>query len=130
MSAEPAAEATRPAREDLLDRVRADPSLGPRERETTFTFATDEAIAHVHTEEAAIIRRLLSHDDVEVDALGVLAGDRRRTLTLAETLAETDSESLVVRLKGRLPLRYLTVATVGRNHDEHAAVVSEEVFGE
>ena len=75
-----------------------------------------------------IIRRLLAPDAVEVDALGVYDGDRRRSLTLEEAVDETDSDDLVVRLKGRLPLRYLTVGTAGRNHDDHADVVSGEVF--
>ena len=130
MSPETTDEATRTAREDLLGRTRADPGLTPAERETTLTFAVDEASAHVHTEEAAIIRRLLAHGAVEVDALGVFDGDRRRTLSLESALAETDPNDRVVRLKGRVPLRYLSIGSVGRNHDEHAAVVSEGVFDE
>ena len=130
MSTETTDEATATPREDLLDRTRADPGLTPAERETTLSFAVDEGEARVHTEEAAIIRRFLAHDAVEVDVLGVFDGDRRRTLSLEETLAEADGDDAVVRLKGRVPLRYVTIGSVGRKHDEHAAVVSEGVFDE
>lgn len=126
-STEDTAQATR---EDLLDRTRADPDLAPAERETTFAFAVDEDCARVHTEEASVIRRLLSHGDVRVDALAVFDGERRHTRTLEEVLGEGGPDGSVVRLRGRLPLRYLTVGSVGRNHDEHAAVVSEGVFDE
>lgn len=115
-------------REDLADETRADPGLTPAERETTLAFAVDEGSVRIHTEEAAIIRRLLHHGDVRVDALGVFDGDRRRTLSLEEALAEGGPDGSVVRLKGRLPVRYLTVGSVGRAHDEHAPVVSEGVF--
>jgi len=129
MSTETADEATATAREDLLDRTRADPGLTPAERETTIAFAVDEGEARIHTEEAAVIRRLLAHEGVEVDRLGVFDGERRRTLSLEEAV-ETDPDDLVVRLKGRLPLRYVTIGSVGRNNDEHAHVVSKEVFDE
>ena len=76
MSSETFDEGGRLGLEDLLDQTRADPDLSPSERETTFTFAVDEDAAHIHTEEAAVIRRLLSHEDVRVDALGVF-GDQR-----------------------------------------------------
>jgi len=56
MSTEPRGEGGRRALEDLLDATRADPELTPSERETTFTFAVDEDVAHIHTEEAAVIR--------------------------------------------------------------------------
>jgi hypothetical protein len=128
MSTEPRGEGGRRALEDLLDATRADPELTPSERETTFTFAVDEDVAHIHTEEAAVIRRLLSHDDVRVDQLGVFDGDRRRTLTREEALAELEAGDAVVRLKGALPLRFFVVRDTGRSHDRHADVVSKEVF--
>jgi len=128
MSSETFDEGGRLGLEDLLDQTRADPDLSPSERETTFTFAVDEDAAHIHTEEAAVIRRLLSHEDVRVEALGVFDGDRRRTLTPEEALAELEAGDAVVRLKGTLPLRYFVVRDTGRSHDRHADVVSKEVF--
>jgi hypothetical protein len=114
--------------EDLLDRTRADPALGPEERGTTVAFAVDEDTARIHTEEAALIRRLLAHHDVRVDTLGVFDGDRRRRLSLEEALTEIRPDELVVRLRGTIPVRYLGVSCVPRNHDRHAAVVSSGVF--
>lgn len=128
MSTETRDDGTETAREDLLDRTRADPGLKPAERETTIGFAVEEDTVRIHTEEAAIIRRLLAHRDVEVAALGVFDGDRRRTLALEETLAEVGGDDAVVHLKGRIPIRYVTIGSVGRKHDEHAAVVSDGVF--
>ena len=121
-------EGGRRALEDLLDATCADPELTPSERETIFTFAVDEDVAHIHTEEAAVIRRLLSHDDIRVDALGVFDGDRRRTLTREDALAGVEAGDAVVQLKGALPLRYFVVRDTGRSHDRHADVVSKEVF--
>lgn len=130
MSAEAVEDVGERAVEKLRDRTRADPQLAPKERETTFTFAVDENTARVHTEEAALIRRLLCHDDVRVDALGVFDGDGYRTLSFDEAVAETGGDDLVVRLKGRVPLRYLVVRDTGRRNDDHAQVVSKEVFNE
>lgn len=130
MSSQTTEETAGPTREDLVDETRADPGLTPAERETTIGFAVDEAEARIHTEEASLIRRLLSHGDVRIDALGIFDGDRRHTRTLGEVLAEDGPDGSVVRLKGRLPVRYLTVGSVGRSHDEHAPVVSEGVFDE
>lgn len=127
---ERAEEAPQTTREDLVDQTRADPGLTPPERETTLTFAVDDDSARVHTEEASLIRRLLSHGSVRVDALGVFDGEDRHTLTLEEVLAAGGIEGSVVRLKARVPLRYLTVGSAGRAHDEHAPVVSEGVFDE
>ena len=45
-----------------------------------------------------------------------------------EALRETDDR--VVRVRGRLPLRFLKVASVDRNHDRRAPVVCEGVFDE
>jgi len=117
-------------REDLIDRTRADPELTPAERETTFRFAVDEDAAHIHTEEASLVRRLLAHRGVEVRRVGVYDGDTRRTLTLDEALEESGSGDRVVRLKASLPLRYLTVGTGGRASDAHSSVVSNGVFDE
>ena len=106
--------------------------LLPCERPATVTIEyaqrVDEDVAHVHTEEAAVIRRLLSHDDIRVDALGVFDGDRRRTLTREEVPAGVEAGDAVVQLKGALPLRYFVVRDTGRSHDRHADVVSKEVF--
>jgi hypothetical protein len=125
MSAEGDLERTR---EDLRELVRADPDLAPAERETTITVAVDEARARIHTEEAAIIRRLLCHDGVTVDALGVHDGDRRRTIDLDDALAEVEQGDIVSRLKGSIPLRYVSIGTVGRDHDKHSPVVSHGVL--
>lgn len=130
MSVEAPDEATEAAREELLDRTRADPGLTPAERETTLSFAVDEEEARIHTEEASLIRRLLAHGAVDIQALGVFDGERRQTLTLEEAVSESDPDDLIVRLKGRIPLRYLTVGAGGRNHDDHAPVVSSGVFDE
>ncbi len=126
----PADEVGRAAREKLLDHVRADPALAPHERETTVTFAVDEDSARVFCEEAALVRRLLAHDGVDVEELGVLVDGERRTVTVDEAVDTVDDDDLVVRLRGRIPIRYLLIGERGaRSHDDHAAVVTQEVFG-
>jgi hypothetical protein len=133
MSPEPAPEeATQTPREDLLNRTRTDPDLGPKERETTLRFAADEDTAAVYSEEAAIIRRLLSHGEATVDALGIHADGTTRTLPFDEARRAVGPDALVVTLRGSIPLRYLGVSTGdgGRSHDKHAPVVSKGVFDE
>lgn len=130
MSSQSPEEVAEGAVEYLRERTRADPGLIPEERETTLTFAVDEETARVHSEEASIIRRLLSHDDVDVRRLGVHDGETTRTVSYDDALAEMGADDLVVRLQGRIPLRYLVVKDVGRNHDDHAVVVSKGVFDE
>jgi hypothetical protein len=123
-------EGVEPSREYLRDRARADPRLTPAERETTLTIAHDRDTARVFSEEAAVVRRLLAHDGFEPERVGVHDGDTTRAVSFDEAVAETAPDDLVVRVQGALPVRYITIATVGRNHDEHAPIVSKEVFGE
>lgn len=117
-------------REDLIEQTRVDPGLGPRERETALRWAADEAVAHVHTEEAAIIRRLLAHGALEVGALGVHDGDRRHTLTLEQARDQISPGDVVARLRGTIPVGFLKIQSVPRDHDRHAAVVAKQVFRE
>lgn len=116
--------------EYLRERTRADPQLRPEERETTFTVAADEDSFRVHSEEAAIIRRLLCHDDVRVDALGLFDGEAYRTVSFEEAPAKMGADDLVVRLKGHFPVRFFGIRDSGRTHDRHSAIVSKEVFNE
>lgn len=123
-------EGTPTAREDLLDRTRADPGLAPQERETIFRHAVDEDATSVYTSEASIIRRLLSHSAVEVDALGIHGGDTTRTLPYDEARRAVGPDTLVVALHGSIPIRYMGVSggDGGRSHDGHAGVVSDGVM--
>ena len=130
MSSQSAEEPAEPPAEYLRDRTGADPGLRPEERETTFSFAVDEDSVRIHTEEAAIIRRLLSHDAFEPARVGVHDGETTRTVSFAKAAAETGSDDRVVRVRGRLPIRFLNITSVGRNNDHHAPVVSGEVLDE
>lgn len=114
----------------LRDRTRADPGLTPAERETTLTIPHDLDSARVFSEEAAVVRRLLSHDGFEPARVGIHDGETTRTVSFDEAAAKTEPDDLVVRVRGTLPLRYLTIGTVGRNHDDHAPIVSKAVFDE
>ena len=108
----------------LRERVRADPDLTATERETIIRFAADEDAAHVFTEQAGVIRRLLAHDALEEVTVGMYRDGAVRPVSPPRA----DAEGEVVRLAGRLPLRYLTIGTVGRNHDQPAAIVSDAVY--
>lgn len=108
----------------LRERVRANPELTPAERETLIRFAADEDAAHIFTEQAGVIRRLLAHDALEDATVWLYHDDAVREVSPPRASAEGD----VVRLSGRLPLRYLAIGTAGRSHDQPAAVVSEVVY--
>lgn len=108
----------------LRERVRADPDLTATERETIIRFAADEDAAHVFTEQAGVIRRLLAHDALEEVTVGMYCDGAVRPVSPPRA----DVEGEVVRLSGRLPLRYLAIGTVGRNHDQPAAIVSDAVY--
>lgn len=116
------------SREDLLQMTRADPNLTPQERETTVGFAVDEERARVYTEEAALIRRLLSHRAVSIDGLGIHSEGVTRSHPLEEALRVVGPGDLVVQLRGRMPLGYLSIKSESRANNRHAAVVSEEVL--
>lgn len=129
-SSQPREEGVDAPREYLRDRARADPALTPAERETTLTLAHDRDNARIHSAEAAVVRRLLSHDGFDPARVGIHDGDTTRTVPFDEAVAATGVDDLVVRVRGTLPVRYLKVGAVGRNHDNHAAIVSKEVLGE
>lgn len=129
-SSQSAEEGVEDPREYLRDRTRADPGLTPAERETTLTLAHDRDTARVFSEEAAVVRRLLSHEGFDPARVGVHDGDTTRTVSFEEAVAETAADDLVVRVRGTLPVRYLKVGAVGRNHDHHADLVSKEVLSE
>ena len=102
MSSQSAEEPAEPPAEYLRDRTGADPGLRPEERETTVSFAVDEDSVRIHTEEAAIIRRLLSHDAFEPARVGVHDGETTRTMSFAKAAAETDIERFAEVLKDAL----------------------------
>jgi hypothetical protein len=116
--------------EELIEQTGRDPALGPRERETTLRFATDEDAAHVHTEEPALIRRCLAHDHLDVDELRVITDDEVRRLTFDDVVANGGVDGRVAALRGRVPVACLTVKADPRKNDQHAAAVSEAVFDE
>jgi hypothetical protein len=129
MSSETREDRARPPPEEFIDRAVADPALTPAERETTIGFAVDEAAARVHTAEASLVRRLLAHGGAEVREVALLVdGADYLRLPLDEAVEETGGDDLIVALQASLPVRYITIGSVGRKGDEHAPVVSEEVF--
>lgn len=129
-SSQSAEEGVEDPRAYLRDRTRADPGLTPAERETNLTLSHDRDSARVFSEEAAVVRRLLAHEGFTPDRVGVHDGETTRTVSFDEAVAATGVDDLVVRVRGRLPVRYLKVGAVGRNHDHHADIVSKEVLGE
>jgi len=118
--------------EGLIDQTGRDPRLGPKERETTVRFATDQSDAHVHTEEPALVRRLLAHAHTTVEELRVVAdgGEKVRYVSLDDAVANGGVDGRVVSLRGRIPVACLTVATVPRQNAGHADAVSKGVFDE
>lgn len=112
-------------RNALLDRIRTDPILTPPERETCFRFAADERRAHVFSAEAGLTRRLIAHDAVEVDRVGVLADSAVMAVPPGRAIT---MEGEVVSVRGRLPIRYVAISSAGRGHDRHADVVSDAVL--
>jgi len=83
----------------------------------------------VHTAEASLVRRLLAHGGAEVREVALLVdGADYLRLPLDQAVEETGGDDLIVALRASLPVRYLTIGSVGRKGDEHAPVVSEEVF--
>ena len=128
VSSESSERTSQTLREDLRERTRADPHLSPKERETTIGVARDEESARVHTEEAAIIRRLLAHDATQPTTVGLFDGDTTRKVSYDEVDAEITAEDEVVSLRARLPVRYVLIKGEGRNTDSHAQMVSQGVF--
>lgn len=118
----------RALREHLREQVGRDPALGPAERETSVAFATDQDTARVHTEEPALIRRLLAHDHVEVGVLGVHDGDTTRTVAYDDVVTNGGVDGRVTRLKGRVPVACLVVKAAPRTTGGHAQVVTKEVL--
>jgi hypothetical protein len=118
--------------EELIEQTGRDPRLGPKERETTVRFATDQSDAHVFTEEPALVRRLLAHKHTTVEELRVVddSGEELRYVSLADAVANGGVDGRVVSFRGRLPVACLTVATVPRKATGHADVVSKGVFDE
>ena len=129
MSAEAAGEKTAETlTEELIEQTGRDPGLGPAERETTFTFATDEDTARVHTEEPALIRRCLAHDHLDVDELRIITDGGVRYVTFDDVVANGGVEGRVAGLRGRVPVACLSVKSRPRKDDGHAAAISQAVF--
>lgn len=113
---------------DLREQVGRDPRLAPEERETTVTFATDEDTARVHTDEPALVRRLLAHDHVDVDDVGVYDDGTVRTVAYDAVVADGGVDGRITRLRGRVLVDCLVVKSQPRTTGGHAQVVSKEVF--
>lgn len=111
--------------ENLIDRVRVNPNAIPEERETTWTVPSDKDCVRVHTEIPSLIRRFLLHPEFDVDHVGVMRDGSVEQLEMDEAL-ETDGK--IVRLKGHIPVRFLSVHKEGRKQNSQADIVSQRVL--
>ena len=93
--------------------VRENPELAPAEKETHIQFSAEDNQAHIETEIACHIRRLLQHPHF--------------TLVDYRTI-ETDSESQIVRVNGLLPVGCVSVTSSARKDSSLGSVVSDNVL--
>jgi len=107
---------------------REDPRLAPEEKETTIRFAKDEDRAVVHTDEAAIGRRILAHPESRVEEVAVLDGGSERVRRLSVEELPDDPEP--VGLRASLPVGALSVRSSARKSRQHSLVVSKRVLDE
>lgn len=118
---------------DAFDLVGRDPGLGATERETNVTWNTDEDDAWFHTDEPAVIRRLLAHPHVTLVDITVYAGTTEKgapkveyydTIEEACDRARSVEEGRISGLRGRMPIGLLTVKKKPRNRDTGSAAVT------
>lgn len=84
------------------------PNLSYEEKETSIWFAKDGERATVHSDEAGIVRRMLSHPEAEPDSMAIETGD--------------DGE--IYSFYGTIPVSCLKVLSVPRENRWHSEVVS------
>jgi hypothetical protein len=113
-----------PASDEVLDAVREDAALAPREKETTIRFAKDEDVATVFTAEAGLTRRLLAHPEASTVGVVVVDGDAR-----PEVMPSEVNGRAVVGVRARVPVGALNVRSSARKSGGHADVVTERVLG-
>ena len=107
---------------------REDPRLASGEKETTIRFAKDEDRATVHTDEAAIGRRLLAHPDSTVESVAVLDGGSERVRRVSVEDLPDDPEPVGLRVS--LPVGALSVRSSSRKSRQHSQIVSKRVLDE
>jgi hypothetical protein len=105
---------------------RADPALEPEEKETTIRWAKPDNEAVIHTDEAAVGRRLVAHEHSTVEEVTVLA-DGTRQRKEAEDVYDGDEP---VSVRCRLPVAALSVSSSPRSSPHHANVVSQRVLAD
>lgn len=93
--------------------VRENPELAPAEKETHIQFSAEDNQAHIETEIACHIRRLLQHPHF--------------TLVDYRTI-KTNSELQIVRVNGLLPIGCISVTYTPRKDNSLASIVSENVL--
>ena len=93
--------------------VRENPELAPAEKETHIQFSAEDNQAHIETEIACHIRRLLQHPHF--------------TLVDYRTI-KTNSELQIVRVNGLLSVGCISVTSTPRKDNSLASIVSENVL--
>lgn len=113
------------ARDDLLESVREDPELTPEEKETTLYFGKRDSHVTVHTRERGVARRLLAHPEGDIQFLNTYVDGTARQIDPSEDDLQGDVTGVCISL----PLGVLKIQKNARSNSQHAAVVSERVFG-
>ncbi len=100
---------------------RADPDLGPQERETTIRFAAADESAVIWSEEPALIRRLIAHPDSTVSSMRV-----QKDGTATQTTPQEYQDGEIVGVQCDVPLGVLKVQATSRTTGTHADIVSKQ----
>lgn len=89
------------------ENVRENPDRYPQEKETIIRFDKRDEVAYVWTGEAGLMRRLLKHDEFEVD--------ERKSI---------ERDGHITAVHGTLPIGCLKVLGTPRKNPGHAEIVS------
>lgn len=92
-----------------VDDISEDAGLSSMEKETSFTWAKDQNVVHVHTDMAGVARRLIQHPEFELEDYREVEGD-------------------VVDIRGTIPVGCLSVGMSPRKSGSNADVITSSVL--
>lgn len=112
-------------RERMIEATKTAKGLSPGEMETGIHFGRRDTVASVHTEEPALVRRLLGHPEFEVDYFVQETADGYVRIPGEEAAERFDGRRRLVSVDGTIPIGCLKVSANPRSSTGHAGVVSD-----
>lgn len=110
--------------EEAVEHVKTDPNLTAVEKEFSVGFSKDHERATFHARISSMVKRTLTHSDMEVEQITVY--DENDESYERMGVEDFDGNGRIVQSQGKVPIETLKVRSSPRGHRSFAQVISKQ----